>query len=180
MANRKEDEKSYSDKFLEFLSSRAGDRGIMADLRHGFSPATEYRAWPHIAKWCDLTNDRQRKIITTIAAGFAVHKRTAQSGSLGQVMRLLAITGQQNVDEALMTFDARFRRLLACSSAEEVCEHLPGIIKAAERKGVTICFQTLYDHLWHWGERVKLMWARDYWGGEQSYDQAADAGQKGE
>ena len=177
MDDEKAKEKRFSERFLDFLRGQAGDRGVMADLRHGFSSATEYRAWPHLARWCDLTDDRKRKITVTVAAGFAVHGSSASSGNLGHVLRRIAISGQQSVDEGLKTFDARFRRLLTCARAEEVCEHLPGILRAAERKDVPVCFAGLYEDLLYWGERVKLRWAQAYWGGEAGAAEPQSPGQ---
>lgn len=47
------------------------ERGTLADLRHGFSPVTEHRAWPHLAAWgVNLPDDRERRIWLTVAAGF--------------------------------------------------------------------------------------------------------------
>jgi CRISPR type I-E-associated protein CasB/Cse2 len=148
--------------FLGYLQTKVKDRGIMADLRHGLSRATEYRAWPHIAPWCRLDNDRQRRIWLTTAAGFAIHQRVAESGNMGATLREIA-TGGGRGERGLKTFDARFRRLLACSSAIEVCDHLPGVLRAAERQGVGINFVQLFRDLYYWSDRVKVSWAREYW-----------------
>jgi len=143
------------------------DRGTLADLRHGFSPATEYRAWPHIAKWCDLTIDRERRIWTTIAAGFATIESSRRQGNFGVTLRTLALHNNNGKpDDALRSFDARFRRLLTCASSEEVCERLPGIVRAAKQKDVPIDFEQLFHDLRFWGEKVKVRWAAQYWGEE--------------
>lgn len=47
---------------VDELQKLRDDRGAMANLRRGFSPGTEDRAWPWVARWCDLTNNRQRVI----------------------------------------------------------------------------------------------------------------------
>jgi len=154
---------SQVERFLLHLAGQAGDRGVMADLRHGLSGATEYRAWPHIAPWCRLDDDRQRRIWLTVAAGFAIHQRTANSGNMGTVLRALA-TGGGRGDEGLATFDARFRRLLACDSAPEVCDHIAGVLRASERNGVPINFAQFFYDLMAWGDRVKVRWATEYWG----------------
>lgn len=143
------------------------DRGTLADLRHGFSPATEYRAWPHIAPWCDLTNDRERRIWITVAAGFATLERSVRCGNLGVTLRGLALHNTNGKSEdALTSFDARFRRLLTCVSAEEVCEHLPGIIRAAKAKEIPIDFEQLFNDLRYWREKTKVRWAAAYWQAE--------------
>lgn len=153
------------------------DRGALADLRHGFSPGTEYRAWPYIASVCDLQNDAQRHIWLTVAAGFATHGGTDPSaGNVGATMRSLALGREQAErkqpkEEALKSFDARFRRLLTCKDAIELCDRLRGVIRAAECHGVGMDYERLFWDLqtWHKPERqVKLHWAQYYWGEDES------------
>ena len=148
------------------------DRGALADLRHGFSPGTEYRAWPYVALVCrQLDNDIQRKIWITIGAGFATHKATdPRAGNMGATLCALSQPGESK-DKPLKSFDARFRRLLTCDNAMELCDHLRSIIVAAERKNVHIDFEQLFWDLqtWHKPEKkVKLHWAQSYWGQSES------------
>ena len=81
---------------------------------------------------------------------------------MGTTLREIA-TGSGRGVEGLRTFDARFRRLLACSNAIEVCDHLTGVLRAAERQGVGINFIQLFDDLSYWSDRIKVKWAREYW-----------------
>jgi CRISPR type I-E-associated protein CasB/Cse2 len=149
------------------------DRGALADLRHGFSPGTEYRAWPYIANVCNLQNDTQRHIWLTIGAGFATHRATdSRTGNIGSTLRSLAL-GQpgESKEKALKSFDARFRRLLTCEDAVELCDRLRSIIQAADHKGIGVDYERLFWDLqtWHKPEKkVKLRWAESYWGQEHS------------
>lgn len=163
MGETAEKQPNQVERFLGHLAGLTGDRGVMADLRHGLSRGTEYRAWPHIVPWCRLDDDRQRRIWLTVAAGFAIHQRTSNSGNMGTVLRALA-TGSGRGAEGLATFDARFRRLLACDSPTEVCDHLVGVLRTAERNAVPINFAQLFSDLQSWGDRVKVRWATQYWG----------------
>ncbi len=165
-----DDSKTKIQAFLDYLESHCHDRGIMADLRHGFSPGTEYRAWPHVAPWCDLTDQRRKSIFITIAGAFATQSHSgAQAGNLGTTLRQLAVQGASGKpDEALKSFEARFRRLLTCTTARQVCERLPGIIRAASRKAIGINLERLYYDLLYWDEKVKLAWAAAYWGTDAS------------
>ncbi len=160
------------DPFLDWLRQHREDRGRMADLRHGLSKATEYRAWPHVAPWLGdrFSNDKARAILIVIGAAFAMQCDLQTGGGgldMGGVLRRVALGkgGGAGGLEGLATFDARFRRLLSCDSAEEVCEHLPGIIRAATRATppVVIDLSRLYQDLTYWGDRVKLRWAQSYW-----------------
>jgi CRISPR system Cascade subunit CasB len=152
--------KERIEPFLAHLQKRSQERGMMADLRHGFSPTTEYRAWPHIARWChNFQSDKERTILLTIGAGFALHGKTAANGNMGATLKKLA--------GGLPTFDARFRRLLTCTSAVELCEHLVGVLRTAKSKGITVDFAQLYEDLVFWGEHKKVAWASTYWGVEE-------------
>ena len=156
-------QRGHINRFLDQLQSQIRNRGLMADLRQGLSPATEYRAWPHVAPWCRLDNDRERRIWLTTAAGFAIHQRTTDSGNMGTVLTALATRGGRDA-KGLTTFDSRFRRLLACASSSEACDHLASILRTAQRNSVPVNFAQLFTDLTYWGERVKQRWAAEYWG----------------
>jgi len=169
------------ERFLAHLNGLTNDRGVMADLRHGLSKATEYRAWPHVAPWCRLDHERESRVWLTVAAGFAIHQRTTAAGNMGTVMRALATGGKRGAD-GLATFDGRFRRFLSCSSSAEVCDHLGGVLRAAERNGVAVNFAQLFIDLTYWSKRVKLEWATEYWGAApaEGSPEAGDAAEDGE
>jgi CRISPR type I-E-associated protein CasB/Cse2 len=150
-----------AERLLAFLQKNKDDRGIMADLRAGFSEATEHRAWPHIAPYCPLKNDFKRRVVQTVAAGFATQPECAGKGNLGTTMR--AIAG--DTKDGLASFEGRFRRLLTCVDTEELCRLVPGIIRTAKAKGVPVNHAQLYGDLCYWnGGRTKIEWAEAYWG----------------
>jgi CRISPR type I-E-associated protein CasB/Cse2 len=162
---------SRIDNFLGWLQDHADNRGIMADLRRGFSEATAHRAWPYLTPWCNLKDERDRFIWQTIAGGFATLESSEEFGNIGTTLRRLAIGERRQkteVNEALKSFDGRFRRLLTCHTAQEVCGHLPGIIRAAKQKGVGVNLRQLFWDLVRWnGEKrdvVRVKWAAEYWG----------------
>ncbi len=161
-----------AERLVEELLKLRDDRGAMANLRRGFSPATEDRAWPWVARWCDLTNDRQRMIYTTVAAAFAAHPQHADSGNLGTTLRQIAHSEQPGED-GLRSFEARFRRLLACNSAEEVCRRISNVVQAAKQRGSPINYERLFKDLWFWdyyGDRIKVSWAAAYSSGRHEED----------
>lgn len=139
----------------------------MADLRHGFSSGTEYRAWPHLAKWCNLEHANERKIWFTIAAGFALKKETMNTGNMGTTLRRLAIENKTNQDEieSVLKNNGRFKRLLTCQSIIELCNHLSGVIRLSEQKNVGINFEKLFWDLVHWEDpkwEIKIKWAAKF------------------
>lgn len=172
-----EQKKTHIERFLQYLNSHREDRGMMADLRHGFSAATEYRAWPHLGPWCDLARDRDRHILRVIGGGFATHGNTAAGvGNLGTTLRRLALGDSRNED-GLRSFDGRFRRLLACAEAEEVCRLLPPLLRAAERRSIPVDYAQLWRDLHYWGERTRTSWAAGYWSGAQAAEGEAAGGE---
>jgi CRISPR type I-E-associated protein CasB/Cse2 len=153
------------DRFLNELRGYVArkDRGALADLRRGFSKATAHRAWPYLARWCDLMDNGERAIWLTIAAGFATLEETGKAGNMGATLRGIAIGDRKKKAEALKSFDGRFRRFLTCRSAEEVCERLPGVLRTAKQKSVGVDFRQLWEDLDNWGEDAKVRWAKGYW-----------------
>ena len=157
--------------FLATLEGYAArdDRGPLANLRRGFSETTEHRAWPYIAGWCRLDNERDRRIWLTIGAGFATCGATHPGfGNLGRTLRRLALGTESGrpAGDALRSFEARFRRLLTCATAVDLTVRLPGVIRAAAGKGVPIDFEQLFWDLVRWHEpdrRARLRWADAYW-----------------
>jgi CRISPR type I-E-associated protein CasB/Cse2 len=160
----------------EFLARLKGyvdrhDRGTLADLRRGFSETTAHRTWPHIFAFWGPRAKGQLPILRLIAAGFATLEGTEQRGNIGATLRRLAMgdrKGKAEQSDALKSFDGRFRRLLTCRTAGEVCDRLPGILRAAKQKGVGVDFRQLYWDLRDW-ERptdkrdVRVDWAGAYW-----------------
>lgn len=152
-----------AEKLMLFLQRNKEDRGVMADLRCGFSPAREPRAWPHIAQFCKLDSEWSRLPVQTVCAAFATHPDGNTSrGNLGTTMRRIA--GESR--EGLASFEGRFRRLLSCDTQLEICERVPGVIRAAKAKGASVNYRQLYcDFCWWEGEYPpKLKWAEAYWG----------------
>lgn len=157
----------HAERLMAFLRKNRDDRGLMADLRCGFSPGREHRAWPHIASFCDMEKDWSRIPVQTVCAAFATHPKSADSGNLGTTMRAIAKGDANNRDaqKALSSFEGRFRRLLGCATVQELCIRLPAVIRAAKAREVPVNYRRLYADIcwWEKGEK-KIQWASAYWG----------------
>lgn len=152
-----------AEKLLAFLLKNKEDRGMMADLRCGFSSAKQHRAWPHIARFCALDQEWSRLPVQTVCAAFASQQENTAKGNLGTTMRNVAGGNK----EGLATFEGRFRRLLTCDSQQEICERIPSVIRAAKAKGIPVNFRQLYcDICWWESDKYppKLKWADAFWG----------------
>lgn len=153
-------------------AAQSDDRGMLAALRRGFSEATEQYAWPYIARYCDITDKRQRTIWLTVAAAAATLAPDgldrSDCGNIGATMRNLALgSGEESGEAALSKFENRFRRLLACDSDEELCRHIKNLIRAASAKGVPVDVEQLFWDIQKWDDveepTSKMRWARVYW-----------------
>ncbi len=163
-------------KFIAWLKSRGDDRGMMADLRRGFSAVGAYRSWPWLASWCDLSRSRERTIVQTIAAAFATHPQVSEKGNLGTVCRQIA--GRKG--EGLKSFEALFRRFLACQTSGQVCRLIPGLIRAAKAKSIPANYHSLYTDLSYYSGRgvevVRSRWAAEFWGGSGDEEEGGPLG----
>ncbi len=154
------DPKETAKRLLDRLRQLKDDRGAMADLRCALSPAKLPRAWPLLARVGGIGNPR----IEAVAGLFAYHPDETHAGNLGTTCLRLK---EQNE-----SFDARFRRLLACDR-DEICERLRPMILAAKAKGIPVNYEELFADLCYWGDNVKARWAREYWGATESEESAA-------
>ena len=145
---------------MAFLRSLRNDRGAMSNLRCALTKVRRHRAWPLLARIGGIDN----AVTETIAGCYAYHPEEAREGNLGETCRRLA--GEHN------SFDARFRRLLACDRRDEVCERLRPVVLAAKSKGIPIDYETLLADLLWWGDRVRTRWAQAYWGVAPAEDKA--------
>lgn len=177
-------------RFLDAVARAARppeNRGLLADLRHGFGDATSHRAWPHIAPYCHLDDDRERIIWLTVSAGAAtaagagVPPPASRWHNLGDTMHDLALgTGVVGKsDDVLRSYAGRFRRLITCATAVSLCAQLPTILRAAANKGVPVRYERLFWDLCYWEERkARVRWAARYWHDKQDAAPAADAPEK--
>ena len=145
--------------FIRFLkkTSKTDNRAVLADLRRGFSKATEKRAWRHIGAYCDLDNERERVIFQTVAACYAVNplNDVDKESNFG--------TSARQLKENFPTIEATFQRLLNCRRPEDVCQRLPSIVLAMKAKGVAVNWKRLMRDLLYWNNRAKSGWAAQFW-----------------
>jgi CRISPR system Cascade subunit CasB len=150
MSINQSDPKETGARMLAYLRQLRNDRGAMADLRCALNPAKLPRAWPLLARVGGIGNPR----IETVAGLFAYHPGETDIGNLGTTCLCLK---EQN-----QSFDARFRRLLACD-CDEICDRLRPVILAAKAKGIPVNYEQLFVDLCWW-ESAKARWAKEYWG----------------
>ncbi len=151
----------HAERIMSFLEKNKGNRGVMADLRCGFSTAREHRAWPHIAPYCDLDKEWSRIPVQTVCAAFATQPGMTEYGNIGTTLRKIA---QGQGSDGLASFEGRFRRLLTSNDKLELCDLIPSVIRAAKSKDVPVNYHRLYCDICWWGQDKKVDWAAEYWG----------------
>ena len=147
---------------MKVLRALRNDRGAMSNLRCALVPARRHRAWPLLARVGGIDDP----VIEAVAGCYAFHPEETSDGNLGDTCRRLAGTHT--------SFDARFRRLLACDR-NELCERIRPIVLAAKSKGIPVNFETLIADILWWGDRVRTRWAQAYWRGAQAEDATVPA-----
>lgn len=150
--------KTEARHLLEYLRRLKNDRGAMADLRCALNPTKLPRAWPLLALVGGIGNAR----IEVVAGLFAYHPDETHEGNLGTTC--LRLKGENE------SFEARFRRLLACDR-DEICERLHPVILAAKAKGIPVNYEELFTDLCYWGDKVKERWAQKFWGTTEAPEQ---------
>ena len=153
---------SFTRRVLSLVNDRQ-NRGRAAALRRGLSSQTKHYAYPVVLSLGGrLTKDGYpNPVDLTVAALIATHPMNREDGgNFGRVCKQLR--------EGHESFDARFRRLLACERRKDACDHLRGFVLAAKQKSIKIDYARLHTDLtnWHW-ESVRLQWAETYWGAER-------------
>ena len=160
-----QDHQSQNEEFVAALCSLLHDRGIVANLRKWWSPATRHYAYPVLGRLRALDDDRK----TLLAALFAVHATGGKSphaaggASLGKAALQLA-GGLKGA--GFESMEKHFRRLLAAADLDELAPRLQRMVKRLERESITLDYARLLGDLRQFGkfpERIKTKWALDFW-----------------
>lgn len=160
MTESKRSPKERAEQFVAALRRIRNDRGKLAALRRGLSPATVMYAWPVVA---ELGGDIGQQVFVVTAALFASHPQESDAHNFGETCRRIA---QGDGKEIAESFQRRFRRLLACAEAEDVIGQLRSWVQLASNRGVGVNYQSLFADLWNWtwyADDIRVKWAKSFW-----------------
>ena len=140
------------------------DRGALAALRRGLSPATVMDAWPIVARLGGDIGQPGESVFVDIAALFATHPDESSARNLGETCRTIARDGSS--DKLIDSHERRFRRLLAADSAADLSGQLRTWVRLTASKGVGVNYESLFADLWNWrwyADDIRVQWARSFW-----------------
>jgi len=152
--------KERAEQFVAALRRLRNDRGKLAALRRGLSPATVMDAWPVVAA---SGGDIGQRVFVVTGALFASHPEESNARNFGETCRRI---GQADGKEVPESFERRFRRLLSCTEAEDVLEQLRSWIRLAAGKGVGVNYESLLFDLLLWNkytDDIRVKWAKSFW-----------------
>lgn len=163
MSNPKPRERAA--RFVGALRRIRADRGQLAALRRGLSPATVMDAWSVVASLGGDIGQPGESVFVDIAALFASHPEESNARNLGETCRAIAL--KDSSDGAVPdSYERRFRRLLASGDAADVSGQLRSWTRLAASKGVGVNYEGLFTDLWNWrwdADDIRVDWARAFW-----------------
>lgn len=119
-------------------------------------------AWPVIA---DFGGDIRQPVYATVAALYATHSEENDLTNFGASCRQIALKDSSD-GKLPVSYECRFRRLIACDTAEQLGEHLRAWIRLASSKGAGVNYQRLFTDLWNWNwyaDDIRVRWAAEFW-----------------
>lgn len=165
----KEEKKSRYFHLITWIQDRLGaspkirDSGRIARLKRADNPALACQAWDILF----TLGVREKDFLPCCTVAAAMCRLGSEKDGDASLGLALASCFEKDADKELG--GRRLRRLLACSSVEELCAVLRPVfayISAKARRKV--CFAQLLDEIIAFGvperqEQIKLRWARDFW-----------------
>ena len=149
------------------------DRGVLAHLRRGLSETTRHEAWTVLGP-CFGPVAIGSPVYETVAGCFALHpviwtpvadpkKDTRRNfGWTFRETRLAEPDGKKKMQDEKEPH-TRFRRLLACSDTDEICNHVRHAVRLVKSREKVVNYRQLFEDLWWWNDRTKIEWAKAYW-----------------
>ncbi|MBQ9405639.1 MAG: type I-E CRISPR-associated protein Cse2/CasB [Desulfovibrio sp.] len=154
---------------MEFLLKNRENRGALAALRKGLTPATETRAWPLLARFGGIGQTPGARAVRTVAGLFAHHPRSCDAGNMGDTCRALCGQDEHPWETVDGTGKAvppgpmarKFAWLLAADT-EEICGRVARVVFYAKSKDVPVNYAQLEKDLARW-PRAREAWAVAFW-----------------
>ena len=160
--------------FLEHLSRRKDDRGLLANLRCFLVESKKHRAWPALNRLgIDITDEDS----SYVAGLFATHSELTDTGNFGTTCN--ALEQKRDVksgEDKLTSTERRFQHLLSAEKGTELYGRITRLVLMAKQQGVPVNYEKLRSDLGYWNARTKQEWASAFWTpGAEPIDSGEDA-----
>lgn len=136
------------------------DTGFRAVMSRAAHPAFESAAWEYLLPFCNIENDFERIPFALIGAAIA-RNRPERDGTagLGEAFHRICRTAEDREREG-----RRFRRLLSCDSAMDLCQVVRPAVDYLVQRGALINYEQLLRDLLFWSQQTKLRWTVQFYG----------------
>lgn len=166
-------EKSKEAYFVDSVFMAKKNNGLKAKLKRADVPSMAYQSWEFLlSHGINLEWEDVRKSAAMVAAAIAKSDAT-DNGSLGLGLALLEAFKESDSnpsEESGSPASLRLRRLIACSSVDELLRVLRPMLPLIDGKlnGGHLDYARLLRQLWnfHWEERqerIKIDWTQDFY-----------------
>lgn len=166
-----QDHQLKNEEIAAALSGLLHDRGLVANLRKWWSPATRHFAYPVLGRLHALDDKRK----TIVAALYAVHatKGTPPHVSGGKSIGKAALTlaGGSSKAAGFDSMEKHYQRILAAGDLDDLAPQLHRLVKRLERASIPLDYARLLSDMRQfdkYSERIKTDWAVDFWQADET------------
>lgn len=140
------------------------DSAFRAALKRADNPDTEYQCWEYLADYhVNLEYKERRLPYTTVFASIARSGRECD----GKLELGSALCASYDYDRESHPARSKLRRIVACTSVEELCFVLRPILQFIAGKNIGVSYSSLLQDL-NWfeknPEKVLSKWAQQFYG----------------
>lgn len=161
------------------LEKMKEERGIMASLRRVQLDRQDTRAFDAYQRLGVVHNEVGRAIAVLYAVQAAHEDTGGKLNFGGSCHRLTANHARFPRDEkGKSSFDARFRRIIACRDRDELATRLRQVLPLLKQEGIGLDYVRLYRDLLAWdfnADDVRWRWSQFYWGGPVEPERKSEA-----
>lgn len=139
-------------------AKHAGDTAMLSALKR--SERNPILAYPYIAKFCDMNDKNQTKVMSAIACIAALvisaNKEAGQTGNFGKVMA-------KTLDKKDNKYPYQLLRIFEAQTAEQFCYHIISAVKFALNRNIGIDLYLLAQDMLDFIDRKKRLEVIDNW-----------------
>lgn len=152
-----------------FLKRCSMDTAFCAAFKKADNPNTEFYSWEYLSQFgVDLSKSWERLPMVTVFSATARSKQQHDGHlSIGTaIARCYDSSPGKHDGNKSDPAKVRMRRVLACSTVEELCMVIHPLLRLMQSRGVTVSYAKLLTDLrlfYYNADRVRTTWAQDFY-----------------